>query len=183
MRQLAMVLQRFRRPIPTASAAERLYRTCVERARAPVFYGRFSVPDTIDGRFDLMALHIFVAMEALKNAGDAGMEAGTRLANLVFDGFEQALRELGVGDLGLSRRIKAMADAFYGRLEAYGGAGEDCPMLGAAILRNLFRGDATKANEAHALADYVISARRRFSASPREVILRGEADFGPLPES
>lgn len=169
----------FRWADKTRSAARELYVSLTLRARAPVFHSGFLVPDTIDGRFDLLALHAFLVMEALKSHGPAGAKLGAELANLIFAGFDEALRELGVGDLGLSRRIKAMANAFYGRLEAYGAADSE-QALAAALLRNLYRGNDERSGEAARLAPYIMRARRHLSERAVE-LLRGSIDFGPLP--
>jgi cytochrome b pre-mRNA-processing protein 3 len=175
------MLRLFRRHDPGAEAARRLHRHLIERARAPVFYTRHGVPDTLDGRFDLIALHAFLLMDALNRHGEEGRAVGTRLATEIFAGFEGALRELGVSDLGLSRRIKAMADAFYGRLGAYGSAGAE-GALAAALLRNLYRGDDSRASDAALLADYVTRARAALASEETgPTLLQGEADFGPLP--
>src|SRR5262245_22820274 len=112
----------FRREAPEIAAAQQLHGAIVTQARRPVFHTSFRVPDTIDGRFDLLAIHAFLVLEALREMGDAGDRVGTRLATEVFAGFEAGLRELGVSDMGLSRRIKAMADAFYGRVQTYSAA-------------------------------------------------------------
>lgn len=172
-----VVLRRSRDAGKPIHAARRLYQAIVARARAAVFHSSFSVPDTIDGRFDLLVLHTFPVMDALKSRGAAGSELGTKLANLIFAGFDDALRELGVGDFGIARRIKAMANAFYGRLEAYGAA-SSVDALAVALARNLFRGDAAHSREAAALAHYIHAARDRLRADPA-ALLDGAADFGP----
>jgi cytochrome b pre-mRNA-processing protein 3 len=164
-------------------AAERLYAACVERARARAFYASLKVPDTLDGRFDLVALHASLVLEALKRAGLSD-ELGSQFVTLVFAGFEEALRELGVGDFGLTRRIKNMADAFYGRLDAYTQAMDDEASLQSAILRNVYRGDEARQSDAGALARYVLAARNCAKASDAVASLRaGQMDFGPPPES
>jgi cytochrome b pre-mRNA-processing protein 3 len=163
---------------PGALDASALYAACVERARAPVFYTRLQVPDTIDGRFDLVALHAFLVLEALKDAGFEE-EIGSPFVTLVFAGFEEALRELGVGDFGIARRIKAMADAFYGRLEAYGRAAGNEAALAPALLRNVYRGAADRESAAGELARYAIAAQANASASLKE----GTLNFSPLPGS
>ena len=170
----------FRRRIDNSViAARRLYDLLVARARAPVFHAEFLVPDTIDGRFDLVALHAFLILEALKSQGSAGAKLGSQLASMIFAGFDDALRELGVGDFGISRRIKAMANAFYGRLEAYGATPSE-EALTLALLRNLYRGDVARGREAAALAHYIASARSNLAAwSP--ALGEGNMDFGPLP--
>jgi cytochrome b pre-mRNA-processing protein 3 len=171
------VLSRFRARDPARAAADRLHAAIAGRARDPVFHTRFVVPDTIDGRFDLFALHAFLTMEALKKEGAVGEATATQLATVVFAGFEDALRDLGVGDFGLSRRIKAMANAFYGRLEAYGAARSEAEFAGA-LVRNLYRGDEAQRAPAEILARYAGTARTHLAASD---VLDGSADFGPLP--
>jgi cytochrome b pre-mRNA-processing protein 3 len=174
------MFRRFLEPDRSAAAARRLYDGLVARAREPVFHLKFGVPDTIDGRFDLLALHAFVLLEALKSIGPGGAKLGTDLVSVIFAGFDDALRELGVGDFGLSRRMKAMAGAFYGRLEAYRAAGS-VAALGDAIARNLYREDGLHGREAEVLAHYIVFARGSLR-SQADVLLQGGADFGPLPE-
>ncbi|HEY4263943.1 MAG TPA: ubiquinol-cytochrome C chaperone family protein [Micropepsaceae bacterium] len=174
------MLRRFLGSDKSAAAARVLYAGLVVRARAPVFHTAFQVPDTIDGRFDLLALHGFVVMEALKPLRRPGRSLGTALASVIFAGFDDALRELGVSDFGIPRRIKAMAGAFYGRLEAYGAA-DSQRALGEAILRNLYRAEATRRHEADVLAHYIALAREALRAQA-DVLLQGHADFGPLPK-
>src|SRR5258706_6706333 len=136
VQRVTPLLRSLQRSPPVAGAAERLYWASIDRARAPVFYAWLAVPDTLDGRFGLVTLHAFIVIEALKRAGLAD-PLGSRFVTPVFAGFEEYLRELGIGDFGISRRIKNMADAFYGRLDAYGRAmGEEA--LQAAILRNIY---------------------------------------------
>src|SRR5258705_13659412 len=106
------MLRRSRHPDPALPAARRLYDLLVARAREPIFHTDFAVPDTIDGPFDLLTLHAFLVLDALKSQGPAGARLGSELASVIFAGFDQALRQLGVGDFGLSRRMKAMAGAF-----------------------------------------------------------------------
>lgn len=171
------MLSRFRREEPLRAAADRLHAAIAARARDPVFYTAFAVPDTIDGRFDLFTLHAFLVTEALRRTDGRGDAIATQLATAIFAGFEDALRDLGVGDFGLSRRIKAMANAFYGRLETYGSArGEEA--FAAGLVRNLYRGNEEERARAATLARYMIAAQARLAASD---VTQGAADFGPLP--
>jgi cytochrome b pre-mRNA-processing protein 3 len=174
------MLRRFLGTDKPAPAAARLYGVLVVRAREPVFHTDFGVPDTIDGRFDLIALHGFVLMDALKSSGHAGDRLGRALASVIFAGFDDALRELGVGDFGISRRMKAMAGAFYGRLEAYGAA-RSPSALEEAILRNVYRADPARRREAETLAHYIDAVREALRVQ-REALFQGHVDFGPLPE-
>jgi cytochrome b pre-mRNA-processing protein 3 len=167
----------FRREDPVRRAARLLYEGITARARDPVFFTRFNVTDGIDGRFDLFTLHAFLVLEALKRSGEGARAAGEQLANLVFSGFEQALRELGHGDAGVSRRIKAMANAFYGRLAAYESADSE-QQLATALTRNLYRGAGVRGDEALALAHYMFDVRARLRGQD---LSEGRIDFGPLP--
>ena len=169
-----------------ADAAASLYAALVGQARAPVFYGPLRVPDSIDGRFDLLVLHAYLVLAALNPAGKPGKEVGTKLVNTIFAGFEDALRDLGVGDMGMSRRIRAMADAFSGRLAAYEESGADIPTLTITLVRILYRGDETCRAEAGAVAAYVVASReasRDLASGPgASTLLSGRAVFGPLPQ-
>jgi cytochrome b pre-mRNA-processing protein 3 len=154
--------------------AARLETQLVARARDPYFFRTLNVPDTVDGRFDLVTLHGWLVLERLKAAGmDAAAQA---LTDSLFIGFDEALREQGTGDMGMGRRMKAFANAFFGRLTAYGGA-RDEGALAEALAKNVWRGAAVDAR-AHALAAYVTSAR---IALTRGDLAAGVLDFGPLP--
>jgi cytochrome b pre-mRNA-processing protein 3 len=140
------------------------------------------VADTIDGRFDLVVLHLFLVLDRLRDEGDAGKDVASSLTNLAFNAFEEALRELGVSDMGMSRRVKAMANAFYGRLEAYTKAGTNIPELAAALSRNLYRGEAGHDAQSAAMAHYILKARRHLRSQAGTALILGRIDFGPLPE-
>lgn len=150
----------------------RLYDSLVSRARQPVFFRDFAVADTIDGRFDMVVLHAWLALSVLKAGGED--EAAQGLTDTIFTGFDEALREQGAGDMGISRKLKAFADGFYGRLSAYEAA-PDAPALAAAIAKNLYRGAAVDA-KARTLADYAARARESLKQSLPDAL-----DFGPLP--
>jgi cytochrome b pre-mRNA-processing protein 3 len=159
-----------------ASQVEGLYRALVNRAREAVFYTRFNVADTLDGRFDLLALHAFLLLERLREAGEGDLAQG--LTDAIFIGFDEGLRDLGTGDMGMGRRMKAMANAFYGRMQAYG-ASPDVDSMAAALKRNLYRGVEGRETETRALAHYVFAARDHLAQAD---VSEGIVDFGPLPE-
>jgi cytochrome b pre-mRNA-processing protein 3 len=150
-------------------ATSRLYDGLVSRSREPVFFTAFGVADSLDGRFDLLAFHAWLALAELK-----GRPEGQDLANTIFTGFDEAMREQGAGDMGIGHKLKAMAKAFYGRMAAYDAA-QDETELAAALARNLWRGAAPDAR-ALALAAYAGTARKSLAAS-----LPSSLDFGPLP--
>lgn len=163
------MLNAMRRSKERRLVAERIYAALVTRAREPVFFERFAVPDTLDGRFDLLTLHAWLVLARLKS--DA--QLSQMLVDTIFTGFEEALREMGAGDMGMGRRVKKFADAFYGRLKAYGDA-QDAPEMAAVLDRNLYRGAAgTCAGE---MAAYVMRTKERLASWDN-----GAPDFGPLP--
>lgn len=152
---------------------QRLYDGLVTRAREPVFFRDFGVADTIDGRFDMVVLHAWLALSALK-ASDRN-EAAQGLTDAIFIGFDEAMREQGAGDMGLGRKMKAFADAFYGRLSAYGHAADEAE-LAAALARNLWRG-AEVGEPARRMAAYAWRAKEHLQQG-----LPDRLDFGPLPQ-
>ncbi len=159
-------------------AATGLYGIAVDQARAPVLYTDYAVPDTVDGRFDMIALHVFLLMRRLK-AGDAkGAEVAQALYDAMFDDMDRSLREMGAGDLGVGRRVKSMAQAFSGRLAAYdagldGADGE----LPAALARNVFRGGDVPDEALAALARYVRAQSAALDTQPIEAVIGGHAAF------
>lgn len=146
-----------------------LYTVLVARSRDPVFFREFEVPDTVDGRFDLVALHGWMALEHLEG------EEAQALTDAIFVGFDEAMREQGQGDMGLGRKMRQFADAWYGRMTAYGAA-RDEEELAAALTRNLYRERPDNAIRARTLADYAFAARQHLKYSRP-----GTLDFGPLP--
>lgn len=149
--------------------AQSLYDALVSRAREPVFFAQFGVADSLDGRFDMLAFHAWMVLAELKGAGPA-----QDLTNIIFTGFDEAMREQGVGDIGIGHKLKAMAQAFYGRMSAYDAAKSEAE-LAAALARNIWRGADADAS-AHKLAAYAFAARKSLSTS-----LPAALDFGPLP--
>src|ERR1700743_870470 len=132
------------------------------RAREPVFFASLGVPDTIDGRFDMVVLHAWLILERLREL--QMKDVSQAFVNLMFVSFDESLRELGVGDIGIGHRVKKMADAFYGRITAYGSAVDDAA-LKDAIRRNIYRGRDVGDAAVSALAGYVRSAQSRLAAS------------------
>ncbi len=168
------------RPNPTRKGAESLYAALVEQARRPDFYARLDVPDSLDGRFELVILHTFLVLRRLKEAGRAA-ETGQALVDCFVEDMDANLRELGMGDLGVGRRVKAMVQALYGRIAAYeGGLAGSEGALEAALKRNLF-GTAGEPGPSPAVLAALAGYMRRESNAPS---LTGPPErplFGPPP--
>jgi cytochrome b pre-mRNA-processing protein 3 len=156
-------------------AVAALYRTLVAQARQPVFFRALGVPDTVDGRFDLLALYAWLVLDRLKGAGARELSQG--LTDTLFVGFDEGLRELGAGDMGMGRRMKKLADAFYGRLAAYDSCRDEAAFA-SALLRNLYRGVPERVADAASVARYTLAAREILVTCD---IADGIADFGPPP--
>ncbi|MFT6558334.1 ubiquinol-cytochrome C chaperone family protein [Sneathiella sp.] len=119
-------------------AAQELYKEIVRQARQPEFYIAAEVPDTVDGRYEMIALHAFLLMRRLKIDGDESLiKLSQAVFDLMFADMDQSLREIGVGDLSVGKRIKEMAKVFYGRVVAYEQAlNGDGETLETALERN-----------------------------------------------
>lgn len=107
------------RDLPERRDARRIYLRLMEQARSPAFFGKGRVGDDFDGRIDMIALHITVMMERLRDEGEDGKLLNQALFDEMKDDFEVALREEGISDTGVKRRIKPMIGHFYDRLKTY----------------------------------------------------------------
>jgi len=115
-----------------------LYDSCVVQARLPVFYQELGVPDTVDGRFEMVALHCFMTISGLNKAGNARL--GQALFDVFFLNMDRSLREMGVGDLGVPKHMKRMMQGFNGRRLNYQKALEshDDAALKEVLIRNVY---------------------------------------------
>jgi cytochrome b pre-mRNA-processing protein 3 len=161
---------------------DRLLRAITAQARQPAFYEHMAVPDTLDGRFDMMALHGFLVFRALQDLGAGGRRLAQDTTDLMFSAFDDALRSIGVGDMGVPRRVKAMARAYLGRAQAYQAAleSDDRGALAAALERNIYRGGAVEPEAIAALAAYVAREAARLKALSLAAFETGELAFGPI---
>lgn len=165
-------------------AATDLYARIVAQARRPEFYGALGVPDTLDGRFDMVALHLFLVMHRLKGQGTAADARSRRLFEVVTSDFERSLRELGVGDQGIARRVTAMVGGVKGRLMAYDAAlAIDQRALEVALDNNLY-GTVPEPDprDIAAIAGYIRREVAGLAAQPLESLLAGDIRFGNPPE-
>jgi len=172
----------FQRPRPQPQPAELLYLEIVRQARQPAFYARFGVPDTLDGRFDMIVLHAVLVLLRLKAEGAVGEALGQALFDVLFADMDRSLREMGVGDLGVGKRVKQMGKAVYGRLAAYDAAlaaGET--ELEAAVARNLYGTVAPAPVHVAAMARYIRAGAAQLGAQPVDALAAGRLAF-PAPE-
>jgi len=178
-RKRLSILQLFRRR-HSNEAAKQLHQTIVAQARQPGFYTALGVPDTLDGRFELIALHGFLVMHRLK-ADPAGIGLARDVAETIFDDLDASLREMGAGDLGVGKRVKKMGEAFYGRVAAYDAglaAGGD---LEDALRRNLYGTAQSSAETLAAAAGYVRNCYNALKECNFSDLLKGHLRFPALP--
>lgn len=146
------------------SCAQHLYLALVEQARNPVFYTHLGVPDTLDGRFDLIVLHMHLVLQRLQKGFVRTPELRERSRLLIeyyFADMDRSLREMGVGDTGVSYRVQKMSSAFYGRLEAYGMADEKPEIWPEALRRNIYGTckDSPTESQILALKEYICASQ------------------------
>jgi cytochrome b pre-mRNA-processing protein 3 len=122
-------------------AGYELYGDAVAAARDPHLYAALGVPDTLDGRFDLVGLHVFLVIRRVQRL-DGGRDLAQAVFDAMFHDMDVNLREMGVGDLSVGKKVKVMWEAFNGRAIAYGAALDagDQAALAAALVRNVWRG-------------------------------------------
>lgn len=177
------ILEWYRGRKARIEAAGRLHAMATAQSRLPDFYETLGVADTIDGRFDLLTVHVFLIMDRLGALGPEGRKTGQALFDRMFRAMELNLREAGVGDLGIPKHIKKMMKAFNGRIHSYAGAvsAQDADALQLALTRNVYRaeGEAIPAG-VFELTDYILSTRRQFEGMTLEQFQSGQIWFPPI---
>ena len=162
-------------------AAHRLYADLVAQARRPDFYLAGGVPDTVEGRFEMISLHVYVVLRRLRGADETGRRLSQYLFDAMFDDMDRNLREMGTGDLGVGRKVKGLAKVFYGRVRAYDRALDEAGngALEAALAHSVFADAAVPAARVAALAAYLRRAARDSASWTLEALMAGKAEFGP----
>lgn len=163
--------------------AEAIYDQIVAAARQPLPYAQWNVPDTPLGRFEMLALHLFLVLHRLRGEGAAADALGQELADTFFLDVDHSLREFGIGDMGIPKRMKKLARMFYGRATSYGGAidADDPTALAAALARNVMPGTDDWAGSGP-LAGYAIAADKALRGQRTGDLLAGKVTF-PAPSS
>lgn len=168
----------FRKRRADRATAQALYGALLAQARQPVFYTLLGVPDTTDGRFDMIALHGFMVMRA-------GPDMNRRMRQMLFDtifrDFDRACREMGIGDLSVPRHMKRLMKAFKGRYFAYDAATQDPQLLAQALQRNLYRKDeGVDTALLNMMATYVAQSLDLVAQLDTDAFRAGRLTFAPL---
>ena len=173
------MLQRLFRPRSARATGAALFQAVTRQARQPVFYAELGVPDTVEGRFELYSLHVVLLVCRLKGEGPQASEVSQAVFDAYLRSLDDALREMGVGDLSVGKKMRKLGEAFYGRAKAYDAAlGAPSDELSALIGRTLFA-DAP-AGEVAAMTDYVRRAFAALAEQSLESLLAGEARWAEI---
>lgn len=178
---LAALFRRHTRRQTAAVAA--LYAGIVAQARRPEFFTALGVPDSLDGRFETLALHAFLVLSRLKaEPALAARDLAQGLFDALFADMDRSLREMGASDLGVGRRVKAMAQGLYGRMQAYDqGLKEGDAILEAALKRNLYGTVAEPLGATLAsVGRYLRRQRRALAEQPFAELQAGRVAFLPV---
>ena len=177
------MLNRFFKEKSQEDAVQASYGCIVQQARKPAFYSSCGVPDTLDGRFDMIALHAFLVLHRLKHEPEAASDFAQALFDLLFLDMDSSLRELGAGDLGVGRRVKTRAQGFYGRIAAYeAGLEKGHDTMIEALRRNLYGTVEPRDAELDAMARYVFREAAGLAALDCGALMTGELTFGAPPD-
>ncbi|GLQ09985.1 ubiquinol-cytochrome c chaperone [Devosia yakushimensis] len=171
-----MILSLFRKNTATEPVYA-IYSAIVAQSRQPVFYADWNVPDTVTGRFDMISLHMALLFRRLR-AEQGGQKAFSQAVfDLFFKDMDRSLREMGVTDLGVPKKIQKMGNIFFGLLAAINEAMDrrDSAALGAVLVRNIF--DDANGDHVVALAAYLLAQDDALAAQSAEAIMAGSITF------
>ena len=174
-----MILRLFRRKSKAnETVVLRVYETIVAAARQKRFYAQFQVPDTPLGRYEMLSVHIFLTLHRMKGENSPLMPLAQDIADEFFKDVDHSLRELGIGDQGVPKRMKKLARMFYGRVSSYGAALDtnDKNALAAALTRNI-RPDLELWPQSHYLSEYVLACRDLLEKTEDQALAVGDISF------
>lgn len=178
----------FSRTFGVKHKAVDLYGKVVTAARAADFYGPGRVPDTPEGRFELVAMHLFLLVERIASVKPEGEELGRHLIETFVTDMDDCMREMGVGDLTVPKRVKRAAATFYERSGTYRGALAAKPVSGgardpleAAVARDLLHAERSS-DFSTAVAAYMRASQAALAAQSFDVIANGAAPFAQPPK-
>ncbi len=158
-----------------------LYTKLVEQARHPAFYSEYGVEDTIEGRFDMILLHLFLVDDRLEQAGEEYITLRRNIHEAMVTDLDRSFREIGVGDMSVGKEMKKVGNAWLGRHTVYAAAfanSEAENSLTEALANNVYSGDSTA--PADKLALYMIKAKQLLTSADVETMVGGNIVF-PVP--
>lgn len=158
-----MILNLFRKKRSNSAIIKRQYEELTDAARQLTFYSDMNVPDTVLGRFEMLSIFMMLYLRTTKEKGDVVEGLAQDIVDAFFEDIDHSIRELGIGDAGVPKRMKKLAGMFYGRADSYGKAIEkdDVDELNTALVRNLFPENIENAPDMSELGRYLIATDKR----------------------
>ncbi|WP_299864520.1 ubiquinol-cytochrome C chaperone family protein [uncultured Hoeflea sp.] len=155
------------------------YELITEAARAPVFYENMDVPDTVMGRFEMITIHLVLYLRRTGASSGVATDIAQEIVDAFFEDVDHSIRELGIGDMGVPKRMKKFARMFYGRLKSYGQALDDGDIsaLDEALRRNIYPEPAVEPPALQALAAWTLDADQRLKDVSDDEIAAGQVSF------
>lgn len=174
-----MIFSLFGRKKANLAVVRRQYETITRTARNPLFYREMNAPDTVMGRFEILVLHMVLFFRHSRNAGDIAQMVAQEIVEAFFEDIDHSMRELGIGDAGVPKRMKKLTRMFYGRVKSYEDAiaAGDAAALAAALGRNIHPAAEADAPPMDALAAYALVADAGLAAVPARHFEDGTVAF------
>ena len=174
------VLARLFRSNPAKAAGRNLYDAVTHQARQPAFYAQLGAPDTVEGRFELYNLHVVLLLRRLRGEGPMASETSQELFDTYVSSLDDTLREMGVGDISVGKKMRKLGEAIYGRVRNFDASvGPDATEdLEALLTRTVYAGKENV--NAASLAAYVRRAMDTLAAQPLDAVLEGRPDWPPI---
>ena len=169
------MLRNLFRQRPDERQGDALYALAVEQARQPAFYTALGVADRIDARFELYTLHVLILFLRLKQDGERGEVAAQKLFDVYISSLDHTLRELGVGDVSVGKKMRKLGEAFYGRVKSYESAFAALPQtdhLQALLSRTVYEQGGPE--NAAKLGEYVIRQRAALAEQKLDTLMDGQ---------
>lgn len=160
---------------PEQTIAHRLYEVLVKHARLAVYYQKLDVPDTPEGRFEILALHVGLTVRRLFSLGPPGRQTGQELFDLMVADLDVNLRELGVGDLSVGKQVKRLAGQFYARLAALNEAFDDGRLetLSPALATNVYGTTPSSPDQVASLVDILVALKEAMDDQSSDDLMEG----------
>jgi cytochrome b pre-mRNA-processing protein 3 len=176
-----MIFGLFRKKNNNQAIVDRQYQALTAAARMPDIYERLNVPDTVMGRFEMLSIAMILFFRRTRTSPTSGQEIAQEIVDAFFQDIDYSIRELGIGDNTVPKRMKKLAGMFYGRLEAYSAALDtgDLDRLAVALKRNIHP-ETSAEIDMSGLAHWMSAAETHLSALPEETIATGMATFPPV---
>lgn len=170
-----MIFRLFKKKNSNQAIVDRQYAALTSAARQPGFYLHMGVPDTVMGRFEMLSAVMILYFRRTRTSDTSGQEIAQEIVDAFFQDLDHSIRELGIGDQGVPKRMKKLAGMFYGRLESYAAAldGDDAQALAAALKRNIYPQADADTPDMEMLAQWMIMASASLVDQSEEIVATG----------